>query len=219
MDRSSTGGRAVVDRVPVHIHDLRAVGDDMAISRGVAERTGIRTTLGIPLLRDGKAIGALLLRRTEVRPFTDEQIALVQTFADQAVIAIENARLLDELHTRQRELEAKTSDLAISLEYQTAFFDVLDIISRFPNDLQPVLDKIVSVASKLCDSADCMIFFEVAGQLHRQAHVGTARAGSLTVPINRDSTIGRASVDHCPVHVEDLLAMKEEMPEGYRYAL
>jgi GAF domain-containing protein len=104
---------------------------------------GIRTGLGVPLTREGTAIGAFFLARAAIEPFTKQEIDLVTTFADQAVIAIENTRLFEEVQASKRELQE-------SLEYQTATSEVLSVISRSPNALQPVLDSIVETAQRLC---------------------------------------------------------------------
>ena len=104
LGRGFVGGRSVLDQAVVHVADLAAAGDEFPLGREIAQQYGHRTTLGVPLLVENKAIGCLLVRRTVVEPFAKNQIALLQTFADQAVIAIENARLLGELRQRTHDL-------------------------------------------------------------------------------------------------------------------
>src|SRR5262249_12504222 len=142
-DRGSAVARAVLDRRTVHIADVLA---DPEFKRVEAQRIGkFRTVLAVPLLRDGAPIGAIFLYRCEVRPFDPKQIELVTTFADQAVIAIENVRLFEEV-------QARTQELTESLAQQTATSEVLGVISRSKFEIQPILDTIVTTAARLCQA-------------------------------------------------------------------
>ncbi|HEY2526788.1 MAG TPA: GAF domain-containing protein, partial [Xanthobacteraceae bacterium] len=141
VSRTWANGRAVVDRKPVHVPDLTAAGDEFSEGRADALRLGHRTILSVPLLREDEAIGSLSLRRTEVRPFTDKQIELATTFADQAVIAIENARLFDEVQARTRELTKSVEQLQALGEVTQAVNSTLD--------LQTVLTTIIAKAVQL----------------------------------------------------------------------
>src|SRR5215831_17501490 len=144
LSREFPPGRSIIDRRTLHIEDLRPLLDtEFSATRALRTADlGIRTMLVTPLMRENKSIGAILIRRTEVRPFTDKQIALLQTFADQAVIAIENVRLFQELQASNRELTT-------ALDKQTATSDILRVISRSQMDVRPVFDAILASAIRL----------------------------------------------------------------------
>src|SRR5262245_30589557 len=142
LARGVVAGRVVLDRRTIHLADVQAETNEYPEGSDRALRLGHRTILAVPLIRAGAAIGVISIRRTEVRPFTARQIDLLTTFADQAVIAIENTRLFEAEQARTRELTERTQELTEALEYQTATSDVLAVISRSKFDVQPVLDTI-----------------------------------------------------------------------------
>src|SRR5262245_59851884 len=141
-DRSTVGGRAILDRVIIHVHDVLA---DPEYSREFALAGGWRAVLGIPLLRNGLPVGALTVGKAEPKPFSDRQIQLLNTFAYQAVIAIENVRLFEAEQQRTR-------DLSESLEQQTATADVLKVISSSPGELEPVFNAMLANATRICEA-------------------------------------------------------------------
>jgi len=205
INRDWAAGRAFLDQKPVHVRDfLSEEGDDFPDGRELARRMGHRTTLVVPLLREGESIGAIGLRRTEVHPFSDKQIALLQTFADQAVIAIENVRLFDEVQARTRELSE-------SLEQQTATAEVLKAISRSAFDLKTVLDALVEAATRLCKADQGNIARERDGVYQRVASYGLSDVhmeyltGQPVIP-GRGNAMGRALLEGKVVHIPDVLA-------------
>jgi GAF domain-containing protein/CheY-like chemotaxis protein/anti-sigma regulatory factor (Ser/Thr protein kinase) len=199
--RHSAGGRAALERRTIHIHDIQA-DDEYTYQAGQTEPTPTRTLLAIPLLRMGALLGVITIFRHEVRPFTDDQIALMETFADQAAIAIENARLLTEL-------QAKNADLTVALEQQTATSEILRVISSSPTDEQPVFEAIVENARQLCEAAYSVVFLTEAEQLKLVAVRGVDAAGIAALhgayprPIARDTTSGRSILDRRIVHLPD----------------
>jgi GAF domain-containing protein/HAMP domain-containing protein len=182
ISRDWAAGRAVVDCKPIHVHDLlSSEGEQFPGSQDFAHRTGVRTVLSVPLLRENESIGAIVLRRAEIQPFSDKQITLLQTFADQAVIALGNVRLFEEV-------QARTKELTESLQFQTATSEVLKVISRSPDALQPVLDVIVKISQELCSSDASTIFLLRDGKFHVTAvagitpvHLDTLRANPAPV--------------------------------------
>ena len=142
-DRGSIGGRAVLEGKAVQTADAKA-DPEFTLVAGAGFQN-LRTTLGVPLVREGLSIGALILARNVVEPFTDKQIELATTFADQAVIAIENVRLFEEV-------QARTSELSESLEQQTATSEVLQVISSSPGELEPVFQAMLENATRICDA-------------------------------------------------------------------
>jgi len=200
--RGSASGRAALERRAVHIHDALA---DPEFTYLIGQLP-FRTLLAIPMLRADELLGVILIRRDEVRPFTDSQIALMETFADQAAIAIENARLLTEL-------QMKNADLTESLEQQTATSEILRVISQSPTDLQPVFDAVAESAARLCDSLDAYIFRREGDLLRLVAHHGSIPV-QPTLPLVRGTINGRAVLDGRAVHVLDMQSEVDEFPEG-----
>jgi GAF domain-containing protein/DNA-binding response OmpR family regulator len=198
--RDSLAGRIALEGRMVHIPDVLA---DPEYRQPQEQRLGgWRTMLGVPLLREGVPIGALTLTRSTVRPFTDKQIELLTTFADQAMIAIENVRLFDEV-------QARTRDLSESLQQQTATADVLKVISRSAFDLQTVLDTLVESATRICQAEMGHIALPTEGGLFRtRANFGfsprlKAEFAGLEFKPGRESVTGRALLERATVHILD----------------
>jgi GAF domain-containing protein len=202
VSRASVIGRAIIDRATLHIPDLASESEtDLPEALALQRILGHRTQLITPLMREGVAIGAILLARFEVRLFSDRQIELLKTFADQAVIAIENVRLFNE--TKE------------ALEQRVATSEVLAVISRSPTDVQPVFETIAALARRLCNARECAVFRFDGELIHlvAQADTGAAWANALRSafprPPGRGSITARAIQTHSPVHVPDVLADPE----------
>src|SRR5262249_22259954 len=137
-----------------------------------ARREGWRSILSVPLMRGGVATGAIVLRRAEARLFSERQVALLQTFADQAVIAIENVRLFTELQEKNTALTQAHAQVTESLDQQTATGEILKVISSSPTDVQPVLDTVAVTAARLCEAFDAVIRLRYGDDLRLAAHHG-----------------------------------------------
>jgi len=156
--RGSVTGRCVLERRTVSLTDLQAAEDDFPQVVAFAREFGIRSFVSVPLLREGVAIGAIGVQRTEVQPFTETQITLLQTFADQAVIAIQNVRLFTQLQEKNTALTQAHAQVTESLERQTATSEILRVISNSPTDVQPVFDTIAASAGRLCDAESAVVY-------------------------------------------------------------
>ena len=210
ISRGSVTGRAITDRTTIHVPDLAAEPEEeFSVGRDLQRRFGHRTMLAAPLLREGVPLGAILLIRMEVSPFTDKQIALLQTFADQAVIAIENVRLFTEL-------ESRNSDLSEALEQQTATGEVLRVIASSPTDLEPVLKAVIANAVRLAGAEQGHIrqydgeFLQMGVQFNESDDF-VRRITAIPVRPTEESAVGRAFLTRRPVHIPDIVA-----DPGYR---
>src|SRR5262249_10963237 len=198
--RGTLVGRTAQEGRVVHIPD--AVADPEYTWHESQRIAGYRTMLGVPLLREGSVVGVLALTRARVQPFTPKQIELVTTFADQAVIAIENVRLFDELQARNRELTE-------ALEQQTATSEILPVISSSPTDVQPTFEAIARSARRLCDAANAMVFRFDGELIHLAAYDSldpeqlAAVRSVFPIRPGRESITARAILPRAPVHVRD----------------
>src|SRR5262245_55260395 len=203
LTRGTVTGRAIVDRTTIHVHDLAAmVESEYPDAKEIQQRVGHRTTLATPLLSQGEALGAISVRKNHVHPFSVRQIALLQTFADQAVIAIENARLFEAEQTSKRELQE-------SFDYQTAISEVLGVISRSPTQLQPIVDAIVQTAKRLCSAERAIIWRLHEGKFDLLANtmtdaVLTKYLTENPIPAGLGWLSGRAILSRRAMHVADI---------------
>jgi signal transduction histidine kinase len=214
----TVSGRAILEGRVVHVRDQAA---EPAYARNPGQRVGTRSIVAVPMLRSGRSIGAISAWRREVRPFTDKQIALLRTFADQAVIAIENVRLFTELQENNRALTAAHAQVTEALNQQTATAEILRVISQSQTSVQPVFDKIVRSAVALCDGLFSTLFQFDGDVLHIIAtHNNTPEAlealhRAYPARPTRALVAGRAILERAVVHIPDI----ELEPESQQRAI
>jgi two-component system NtrC family sensor kinase len=197
----------------VNVADIETESAVPANLRDVFRMRGFRALLLVPLRRDRVSIGVISVTRTESGTFAAHHVQLLQTFADQAVIAIGNVRLFNEV-------QAKTRDLSEALTYQTGSANILKVIASSPTDVGPVLKAIVETACELCEAYDAVLVLKDGQDLRFSAHHGPIPMTLVKWPINRNWTAGRAFVDQEPVHVHDLQSFEgDEFPEGREMSL
>ena len=196
-DQSSVFGQTIIGGRTVHMPDVLA---DPNYRRPEAQKLmGFRAALGVPLIREGHTFGVINLFRFAVGSFEPRQIEIVETFADQAVIAIENVRLFDEV-------QARTRDLTEALTYQTGSANILKVIASSPTDVAPVLQAIVESACGLCEAYDAVVMLKDGEELCLGAHHGPILMSRQRWSNDRTSVSGRAMADCLPVHIHDMLS-------------
>src|SRR5499425_1744943 len=205
--------RVIRDGMIHHIGDTESDSRMTLEALKMSRAMGVRATLAVPMRRDREAIGALMVLRSTSGTFTDGQVELLKTFADQAVIAIENVRLFKELETRNR-------DLTEALEQQTATAEILRVISTSPTNLQPVLDTVVASAARFCGAYDANLLRIDEERLKLAAHHGPIPISpDFSIPLVRGTVAGRSVLERRAVQIADIQAEAEEFPEGRVYAL
>jgi GAF domain-containing protein len=187
------------------IPDTETLSDEIL---EIARARGFRSMLFTPLMNDGVSIGFIAVTRIQPGAFADHHVQLLQTFADQAVIAIENVRLFDEV-------QAKTRDLTEALTHQTGSANILKVIASSPTDVEPVLKAIVESACELCEADDAVVHLREGDDLRSCAHHGPIPVGMDRRPINRNFASGRAAVDKVAIHIHDVLSSEGyDLPEA-----
>jgi two-component system, NtrC family, sensor kinase len=219
LSRDNGVGAAVLAGETIHVRDMQTEATRFPVSVENAKRLGFRTVLNVPLMREGIAIGAISLRRTDAELFTERQVTLLETFADQAVIAIENVRLFKELQEKNRALTAAHAQVSESLEQQTATSEILSVISSSPTDLQPVFDAIAASATRLCDGVYSVVFrydgevISVAADNGRSEETSAVIRSAYPAPPGRRTLAGRAILERRVIAMTNAQDNREN-PDG-----
>jgi GAF domain-containing protein len=212
--RSQVSGRAVLSGSVIQVPDVAA---DPEYDNSVGARVGFRSLLGVPVVHAGAPIGAIVIYRTEVGPFPEKQINLLQTFAAQAVIAIENVRLFKELQEKNRALTEAHGQVSEALDRQTATSEILRVISRSPTDVQPVFDVIAASARRLCEGAQAAMVTYDGSLIHigalDQLDPGAAESLRRAFPMapSRATGVGRAILSREVVELPDIVEDREHV--------
>jgi len=199
LDRATGVGRAIIDAETGHYPDIESLDPvAFASARGIAKEYGFRAALVAPMLREDTAIGSIGLCKIEAGPFTPRHVEILEAFAAQAVIAIENVRLFTELGARNNELTE-------SLEQQTASAEILQVISQSPTNVQPVLDAVAAAARRFCGAVDASITLREGEEFVVAAHDGVLPSSvGIRRPLDRTSGVGRAVIDAETGHYPDI---------------
>ena len=200
IDRGSAIGVCVLDGCMIHLPDLEKAAEQYPRIRQLGLKWGYRSGIYAPLLRESRAIGGITVLRREAGAFDDKEVALLKTFAAQAVIAIENVRLFNE--TKE------------ALERQTSIAEILRVISNSPTDVKPVLEAVTHRAAQLCDAPDARLFLVAGDTLRYVTGFGELEGVVQTLPLTRGTVVGRAIIDQSVMHIEDLAAALDEFPEA-----
>src|SRR5215510_12859151 len=218
LDRSTVMGRSICDQKPVHVADLQNAGNEFARGREFAKKYGHRTILCVPLIREGRALGTIMVRRMEVRPFDQKHIALLKTFAYQAAIAIENVRLFKAEQQRTRELSE-------SLEQQTASSEVLQVISSSSGELEPVFQAMLANGVRICEAKFGVLCLSEGDAFRVVALHGAppayveARRREPVIHLGPGSGTDRAQRTKQPVQIADIRAEPSYINDPQRFAL
>src|SRR5262245_15186993 len=217
-ERGQTTGRVILEGAVVQIPDMVA---DPEYRHELATAAGWRSTLGVPMLRDGRPIGVIAINRAEVGPFQKSHIDLLKTFADQAVIAIENVRLFNELQAKNQALTQAHVQVTEALEQQTATAEILRVISSSPTDVQPVFDTIVRSAITLCDGVFGAVLRVESGFVHasaQQNYDAEVLAAVFPAPLSSDLPAIRAIREDRVIRIPDVEASSVATSDGLRIA-